>query len=120
MKVHIGVAAVAAASILSGCVTYNVPKVSGQVNINLEKKDLVMLGEFKSSEWAFGIFGYNFFNPTVVRAEQYAIGKAYQAAYEKSGADYVIQPKSKVKYVNLIFFDFAQAEVSAKGARLKE
>ncbi len=102
------------------CVSYRVPAMSAGTSVNLTREDVAVLASTKGSDWALGIFPVWLFAPAGPRAEGYAIGKATQVAYESSGADFVLQPKTKTVYYNFILFDYASAEAVGKAARIKE
>lgn len=104
----------------SSCVSYRVPAMSAGTSVNLTRADVAVLAPTKGTDWALGIFPVWLFAPAGPRAEGYAIGKATQMAYETSGADFVLQPKTKTAYYNFILFDYASAEAVGKAARIKE
>ena len=112
--------AVALAALVCGCATYSVPVTQAQVNINLLKSEVTILGDVKSTDWSFGIFPLYLLVSTSYRAANNAIGKANEAAYEKAGAEFLIQPKSRTTYYNFILFDVATSEVQGKGAKINQ
>ena len=102
------------------CVSYRVPAMSAGTSLNLNRSDVEVLAPSKGADWAFGIFPLWLFAPAGSRAESYAIGEATRAAYETSGADFVLQPKTKITYYNFVLFDFASAEAVGRAARVKD
>ena len=112
--------AVLLAMIISSCVSYQVPTMTAGTELVLNRDDVEVLGVTTGNDWAFGLFPFWCFAPAAIRATGYAIGQATQGAYETTGADFVLQPKTKTTYYNFILFDYAEAEAVGKGARIKD
>ena len=93
--------------------------MGANTNLNLSRAEVEVLPEVKSQDWAFGVFPYCWVAPAAPRAVQNAVGKASRAAYESSGADFLLQPRTKATYYNFVLFDYAIAEAQGKGARVK-
>lgn len=108
------------AVVTSGCVSYyKVPQMSAEANLTLTRADIDVVGQANSSEWAFGIFPFNLVAPAPQRAIMYASGGAIRATYENGGADFVLEPQTKITYMNFLIFDYATAEVRGKAIRIK-
>ena len=118
LRTPVTVAAIAALTVL-GCNSYQVPTSTVVTTLNLDRDDVDLLEEVAGDDWAFGLFPFWMFAPAHERAVQYAVGRATSVAYEHLGADFLLQPRTKAVYFNALLFDFATAEATGKGARIR-
>jgi hypothetical protein len=108
-----------AISLIAGCTTYSVPTASNTVQLGLTREDVKIGGEASGSDWALGIFPFNWIWPAGPRSEAEALGVATKNAYEQGAADYILQPRAKTFYINLILFDYASTEIVGKTVSVK-
>jgi hypothetical protein len=104
--------------LITGCTSYNVPQASSAVQLALTRDDVQIGAQASGSGAAFGPIFFNWFFPTTPRSQANAIGEATKNAYEMGGADFILQPRMKAFYINLILFDYASTEVSGKAVTI--
>ena len=108
------------ALVLGGCVTsYRMPMVSTNFGVTLTRGDVDIVESATGQGVAMMIFPFWLFGGTASSAESAALAKATTSAYEKDGADFLLQPRVKVTYSTWLLFDYATAEAVGKGVRIK-
>lgn len=108
----------ALAVVLPSCASYHVPTMTAATQVVLDRDDIQILTDASGTSSAFSIFPFWLLSSSEERAMRGAAYRAIEAAYEKAGADFVLEPRTKTTYYNFLLFDYAVAEVVGKGVKI--